>query len=691
VPTYLTPGVYYERADSGNVGIAPLRTDIAGFVGIARRGPIGVALPVESWRQFVTTFGDFTGTGFLAYSVRAFFENGGKRCWVVRVASSAAAQASTPVKFQTTPPTVGWEVEASTPGVWGNDLDVEWRETHRAQTTAQAEASTPEYLTVDSIAGFERGTHVRVFGVAGAPQYRAVSDVDPSRNRLYWINPRVAQRLPYEARLIGYDETRKIVIESIEYTLLVRERGQLTGVIERLSLVPAHQRYGPNVLAPLALPADGWLARPSARPSASLDRRDLRVADQPAAVTIAERRDSNAIAQLLPLAPETPSLRPLEGGLDGLAALSVRDFVGEPAEVMDGADVKRAKQRGLRALELVSEVAVVAVPDILIHPVQLRNKAPLPPCQVDECLPAPPPPPATPRQSIVGDLPPVFTEEQVFTVQQALVEHCESLHDRFAIIDPPFDAVAQAQQTTRSNLRAAPNVTPLRAWRRRFDSDCAALYAPWLLVPDPLLLDATGLRAVPPSGHVAGFIAQTDLKSGVHRAPANGALGWVQAPTFSVDDSLHAVLNPEHVNVIRSFAARGLRIFGARTLSSNPDWRFVNVRRLLLMIEKAIRLGTQWATFEPNNHVTRAKVHLALTSLLLAIWQRGGLAGATAKEAFYVRCGETENPADQRALGILLAEVGVAPSTPFEFVVVRVGVSDGALEVTETGAIEAVA
>jgi phage tail sheath protein FI len=231
----------------------------------------------------------------------------------------------------------------------------------------------------------------------------------------------------------------------------------------------------------------------------------------------------------------------------------------------------------------------------------------------------------------------------------------------------------------------------MRAWRRRFDTDLAALYAPWVLVPDPLLLDATGLRVVPPSGHVTGFMAHTDRTVGVHRAPANGPLIWVQGVSLPVDDALQGILNPEHVNAIRPFAGRGLRIFGARTLSSDPRWRFVNVRRLLLMLEKAIRLGTQWATFEPNHRLTRVKLHLALSSLLLEMWRRGALAGRTAPEAFYVNCSETQNPPEGRARGELVAEVGVAPVTPFEFIVVRVGVSDNALEITEAGSMEAVA
>jgi phage tail sheath protein FI len=675
--TYLTPGVYYERADAADAAIAPLRTDIAGFVGIARRGPVDCAVPVESWRQFVAYFGDFTGAGYLAYAVRGFFENGGRRCWVVRVASAAATAArlridSAPTPLAPPPPlTPTWDIQAASPGVWGNDLDVEWHATHRAQTTADPSQSAPEFATVRSVAGFERGTHVRAFVAPAAAEYRVVSAVDADRRRLYWVNPRPAQRLAYEQPLAGYDPMRPLVIESIEYSLLVFELGRLAAVFERLSLSPADRHYGPLVLAPATLPQEGWSpGRAAGGPAATPSN----------PVVILEQRSPVVIAQLWPLAATALPRQRLTGGLDGLAPLTVRDFIGEPAGVFDDLTARRRKRRGLRALEPVGEIALVAIPDIHIQPVPPPLKKPPPECKVDECLPLPPAPPASPREPNVGDLPPRFTVDQIFEVQQALVQHCVALHDRFALIESPFSTVRDARL----------GIGPLRAWRRRFDSDFVALYAPWLLAPDPLSLDPSGLRAVPPTGHVAGFMAQTDRRFGVHRAPANGPLNWVQGTTLPIDDGWHGVLNPEHINAIRAFAGRGLRIFGARTLASDPDWRFINVRRLLLMLEKAIRIGSQWATFEPNNRMTRAKLHLALTSLLLEVWRRGALVGTTAQEAFFVNCGEAQNPADARARGMLVAEVGVAPAKPFEFIVVRVGVTDNALEVTETGRVEAV-
>ncbi|MDB5812221.1 MAG: phage tail sheath protein [Betaproteobacteria bacterium] len=663
MPLYSTPGVYYHRTDAGVPRVAPLRTDITGFVGMARRGPLHQALPIESWRQFVAHFGDFTGAAYLAYAVRAFFENGGARCWIVRVASDAAVAAASTVNARLPmlvppPPYPAWDVCASSAGVWGNDLTFELRATHLAQTVADPALSTPDYAAVTTVAGFIAGTHVRIATDPVAPAFRAVAAVDAATKRLYWINPKPEARSDYEKQLTGYDLNRPLLIESVEYTLLVRELGRVIAVYQGLSLVPDHPRYGPRVLPRIAeAPSDaiGWKVPAAADPVVLIDKR-----------TPMQRRE------LAPLQVTVDAVA-LTLGADGLAALSVRDFIGEAGDVLDDEFARREKMRGLRALDPITEVALVAVPDIHIQPVLPPAKAPPVVCVPDPCLPAPPFPPAVPRMRSVGDLPPLFDDEAVYQVQSAAIDHCQSHHDRIALLDPPYTAVRDARL----------GIDPIRAWRKRFDSTFAALYAPWVAAPDPLLLNGELTRLVPPSGHVAGFVAQTDLQIGVHKAPANGSLNWAQRLSLTIDDASHGLLNEEHVNALRAFPGRGLRVFGARTLSSDPSWRYVNVRRLMLMIEKAIEVSCQWAVFETNDRYTRAKVHLALTSFLLSLWERGALAGASVKEAFFVNCNEDTSPPAARDRGQLIAEVGVAPSTPFEFVVLRVGYGEDAFEISE--------
>jgi phage tail sheath protein FI len=267
----------------------------------------------------------------------------------------------------------------------------------------------------------------------------------------------------------------------------------------------------------------------------------------------------------------------------------------------------------------------------------------------------------------------VFAEPDILRVQAALVEHCRVRDDRIAILDAPLD-------------RARPDggaVGSMREWRRLFEARHAALYYPWLEVPDPLGAEPT--RSVPPSGHVAGQFAGADLEVGVHRAAANRRLCWVEGVTLPLGEADHGLLNREGINAIRAAPGRGLRILGARTLSSDPDWRFVNVQRLIMMIKKAFDRSTQWAAFEPNDARTRMKIAASIDSYLRALWQAGAFAGAFPAASYFVKCDAENNSPDLRDRGRLVADVGVAPSIPFEFVLVRIGREGNQLEITEVG------
>jgi phage tail sheath protein FI len=243
-------------------------------------------------------------------------------------------------------------------------------------------------------------------------------------------------------------------------------------------------------------------------------------------------------------------------------------------------------------------------------------------------------------------------------VQNAVINHCALMRYRFGVLDGD----------------AGARLADIQAQRQLYDTTYAALYHPWLVIgdrfgrPDDIL-------EIPPSGHVCGVYARTDNERGVHKAPANVVVRGIRDVETKITGGEQDVLNPRHINVIRDFRElnRGIRVWGARTLSSDPEWRYVPVRRLFLFLEKSIERGTQFAVFEPNGLALWATVRRSLTNFLTTVWRDGALAGASAEEAFFVRVGldVSMTQADIDA-GRLIVLVGVAPIKPAEFVIFRI-------------------
>jgi len=335
------------------------------------------------------------------------------------------------------------------------------------------------------------------------------------------------------------------------------------------------------------------------------------------------------------------------GGDDGLAGVSKETFV-----------------RGLDTLAASPEVALLAIPDLMP-----KEPVPEPPPRHPSSCRRPAGP--TPTPLIPTERPPRLSPDAIVWVQQKMVAQCKSLKDRIALLDPLPD------------LRTVDQLT---AWRQGFATSYAALYAPWLEVPDPLrgrgrqALDPL-VRAVPPSGHVAGVIARSLFTRGPAKPPANEVVRAARDVTGEVSDTAAALLNDGGINLIRPFPSRGIRIMGARTLSSEPALRYLNVRILLIYIEHRLEALLQPAVFEPNTPATWEMVERISSSLLDDLWQRGMLDGATAEEAYFVRCDETTNPPDEIDAGRLLCLIGIQPPWPAEFITVRIGHVDGSLTV----------
>jgi phage tail sheath protein FI len=244
-------------------------------------------------------------------------------------------------------------------------------------------------------------------------------------------------------------------------------------------------------------------------------------------------------------------------------------------------------------------------------------------------------------------------------VQTTLISHCEQNGNRMAVLDAP------------------PGMTPqqIRDWRSEvamYDSAYAALYYPWIKVENPIGLNGDAEVFIPPSGHIAGVWARTDESRGVWKAPANDTIRGCLDVAYGVTQNEQSVLNPIGINCIRPFGTRGIRIWGARTLASDSDWRYINVRRLFNMVETTILQGTQWAVFEPNDVALWEGVKRTLNAFLRGLWSAGALFGQSVDQAFYVKCDAETNPPESIDQGLLIVEVGIAPVKPAEFVVFRI-------------------
>jgi phage tail sheath protein FI len=245
------------------------------------------------------------------------------------------------------------------------------------------------------------------------------------------------------------------------------------------------------------------------------------------------------------------------------------------------------------------------------------------------------------------------------SVQTALISHCEQNGNRMAILDAPPGMSPQQIKDWRSDVAM-------------YDSAFAALYYPWIKVDNPIGVNGNSEMLIPPSGHIAGVWARTDETRGVWKAPANDTIRGVLDIERSVSQNEQSLLNPIGINCIRPFGTRGIRIWGARTLSSDTDWRYINVRRLFNMIETTILEGTQYAVFEPNDVNLWEGVKRTLNGFLRGLWSAGALFGASADQAFYVKCDAETNPPESIDEGKLVVEVGIAPVKPAEFVVFRI-------------------
>lgn len=619
-----------------------MRTDIAGFVGFAERGPLPedfqsgpfdplqVALKITSWKEFETNFGGFRRYGYLAYAVRAFFENGGDTCYVVRVAATTAPALADQAA------TAFFALPA------GPSLPV-------GKLGQIVSGFQSEFLPSGDVL-LSEGDLVRI-GDNRVTQLNHVAAVLGGGGQILWsrkLDPSIASGAPVSRFPSAC-------------TIRAASRGNWGNAI-RVQITPLDGgMFGLRATVdpgPDSLPMEDEFYRRLTLANPAVNNQPPTTADQirnnyaPAIL----QQESNLVridgvnSALINLQADEQLASGwfyLQGGRDGLSKVTLRDFTGAMTDL-----------RGLRLLEEVDDVGILAVPDSVFQGADALSLTPPPP---DLCQPLPVPVPDPVLDDPTAEATPLDPADSR-QLQMLMIDQCERLHYRVALIDPP-------DRKQIGEMQDWPKNQGLVMRSSRF----AAIYYPWLKVPDALGIEGLS-RRIPPSGHVAGAYAQTDLTYGVQRPPANVELQFVDDVTQAISDLQQEGLNDNSVNAIRTFPGRGVRVWGARSLAPRDDseWRFIHVRRLMSAIEETAQRSSRWAVFQNNNHALRNSLKHSLTVLLEGIWAKGGLKGTKPVDAFYVKCDTTNNPQSVIDQGKVICEVGVAVAAPMEFIIFEI-------------------
>ncbi len=632
------PGVYLKEVSSGVRPIQAAGTSTAAFLGRSERGPIGEAVPVSNFTEFQQTFGGFLKEHYLSHAVFQFFNNGGSRCYVVRVVreegENAAANASATLGDRHETPKKSVLIRATSAGVWGNSLEVD---------------------IVDDAADPNNAFSVVVSQpIPGKTQLRQLERFDglsmnpASRD---FVEKRVNVRSKYVTVMVqaaSEDATAAVVegtdlpvvpqLDEAHRKLLVNFDGDgaqevdLSGKdVSDLDKVVDELQKAIRSLKPLRSGTSGDVyAKATVAVTGQEPKRIQITSGTAGAGSSAEIRPAGIAedaAGLLGLSPAARSvngsavLRPAKGHYligDGKPeGTLIAVEAGSDGDRPDSIDYVNA----LKRLDTVRDISLIAIPGI--------------------------------------------GEEAVVA---AGMNYCERrpLSDCFYIADMDVtDADAKAAKKWQDTLPLA--------------NSYGAVYFPWLLMLDPN--GGPEPVAVPPSGFVAGVFARTDAQRGVWKTPAGTQAGVAGAVglTADISDVEHGELNTaaKSVSVIRRFPASGLVIWGGRTISSDPEWRYISPRRMAIFLRVSIFNGIQWAVFEPNDEPLWSQLRLNLTSFMMTLFRKGAFQGATANEAFFVKVDKETTTQDDIDNGVVNILVGFAPLKPAEFVVVQLSQKAG--------------
>jgi hypothetical protein len=510
-------------------------------------------------------------------------------------------------------------------GAWGKRLQVSVQDQDPPLLKTTLREDPPDndrtYIRLTSVNGVEVGTVLEITDSSNNKTLVKVAKIKSEEDYLIEIDPALSAAVKKDD-----------AVRSVEFQLDVYLRRQPDpanparneAIIDAenfryLSLDPDHSRYIQKVIGTTWDDTTEGVTNDKA--NLALRRADRRSEGESTYIRVEDQATNDAKkgirnipktgTETLPDGRTRPRRRSLNGGNDAVDSIEDKTYIGED-------DPNPENRTGLHSLRNIEEISIIACPG--------RYSAAL---------------------------------------QGALISHCELMRYRFAVLDgpaPPRDNLADVQNQ-----------------RQQFDTKYAALYHPWLLIPDPYPTSTITipLYPIPPSGHMLGVYARTDIERGVHKVPANEVVRGIVGLQRLLNKEQHDILNPYpvNINVIRDFRDnnRGIRVYGGRVITSDSDWKYVNVRRLLIFIEASIDRGLQWVVFEPNAEPLWARVRRSISNFLTLVWRNGALEGTKVEEAFFVKCDRTTMTQTDIDSGRLIVVVGVAPVKPAEFVIVRIG------------------
>lgn len=649
------PGVYVEEVSSGVRPIEIAGTSTAAFFGECERGPIGEAVKVFNFTEFQRTFGRFPAPDdglYLAYAVYQFFNNGGSACYVVRVADGAEA-ADLTVNDRASAPATSMTVAASSEGTWGNDIAVvvdsgaSSDPANLFNLTVYREPAGPddEFEELESFANLSMEPTAANYVETVIDEQSVYLSVSVNEGNTNVINGYS------QSDAIPTPEAAGNYVEATQTDFRINLNGDgmravsvdlSSATLTDLSSIASAIQAAITGLAPLRTTTDPAVysgATVSVETVDSEDHLRITVGGDPSrtsSVQVLDGTDPDANlagplrlgaryggAEVRGAAPLRPQDTPASMGYYYLGDATVTAPItavtlGEDTDPLSDADYIGA----FPVLDTIRDVSLIAVPGI--------GSPPLLDAGMNYC-----------RNRHLSD--------------------CFFIGDMSATDDTLDDA---------KDFRAAINGP----------NSYGSVYFPWVRMLDPTG-QSTEPIAAPPSGFMAGIYARVDASRGVWTAPAGtkANVGGAVGLTADLTEGAHGDLNndPKSVSVIRKYPAAGIVAWGARTLSSDPEYKYIPVRRMAILLRVSIFAGIQWAVFEPNDEPLWSQLRLNIGAFMNRLFLQGAFQGATPSEAYFVKCdSETTTQADIDA-GVVNVKVGFAPLKPAEFVVVQISQKAG--------------